>query len=92
MKPKAIEPLTALSQRLRQLPEWSAVSIQKAVDETLDEFELKLGKLAQPLRVALTGSSASPSIDVTIFFIGRERVLIRIDNALSFIGALVQGN
>ncbi|MBT3292156.1 MAG: glutamate--tRNA ligase, partial [Victivallales bacterium] len=50
--------------------------------ETLD---LKLGKVAQPLRVAISGGAISPPIDVTLELVGRERVLNRVDMALKFI-------
>ncbi len=43
---------------------------------------LKLGKVAQPLRVALTGGTVSPPIDVTVYLLGRDRTLARIDRAL----------
>ena len=52
-------------------------------------YEIGLGKLAQPLRVALTGSAASPSIDKTLWLVGRERSLARIEKALEYI--LVRG-
>ncbi|MGB9669897.1 MAG: glutamate--tRNA ligase, partial [Halothiobacillaceae bacterium] len=44
-------------------------------------------QLAQPLRVALTGSTASPSIDTTLALVGRERSLVRLQKAISFIEA-----
>jgi glutamyl-tRNA synthetase len=44
--------------------------------------QLGLGKIAQPLRVALTGGTISPPIDATLALLGRERVLARVDAAL----------
>ena len=84
-KEKAIAPLTALKVRLENLPDWNTDAIGQAFDETLQEYELKLGKLAQPLRVALTGAGVSPSIDATLFYIGQHRAVTRIENALRFI-------
>ncbi len=84
-KEKAIAPLTALKVRLENLPDWNTDAIGQAFDETLQEYELKLGKLAQPLRVALTGAGVSPSIDVTLFYIGQHRAVTRIENALRYI-------
>ena len=43
---------------------------------------LGLGKVAQPLRVAITGSAVSPSIEHTVYLAGRERALARIDRAI----------
>ncbi len=44
-----------------------------------------MGKLGQPLRVAVTGGSVSPPIDVTVHLVGRERCLNRIDRAIELI-------
>jgi glutamyl-tRNA synthetase len=41
-----------------------------------------LGKVAQPLRVAVTGSAISPPIDLTLALVGRERTLARLDGAI----------
>lgn len=46
-----------------------------------------MGKVGMPLRVAVTGSSQSPSMDVTLVGIGRDRVLARIQRAIDFINA-----
>ncbi len=58
------------------------------IKDTSAAFDLKMGKVAQPLRVALTGNTVSPSIDVTLQLIGREQVLARLDNAKVFCQAL----
>lgn len=78
------EPLAALRQRFAALPAWSDAELHQAVVDTAEAFSLKLGKLAQPLRVAVTGGSVSPPIDITLRLIGRERVLRRIDQAVAF--------
>jgi glutamyl-tRNA synthetase len=54
-----------------------------------EELEVGMGKIAQPLRVALTGSAVSPSIDKTLWLVGRERSLARIDRALDFIASRI---
>ena len=46
-----------------------------------------MGKVGMPLRVAVTGSAQSPSMDVTLVGIGRERTLSRIQKAIDFIKA-----
>ncbi|MBI3776919.1 MAG: glutamate--tRNA ligase [Gammaproteobacteria bacterium] len=50
-----------------------------------EQHGMNMGKLAQPLRVALTGTAVSPPIDVTTHLIGKARVLARIDQALGYI-------
>jgi glutamyl-tRNA synthetase len=75
--------LEMLAQRLAQLPQWQPAELHQAIVETAEHFGLKLGKLAQPLRVALTGSTVSPPIDVTLALLGRERSLARLQGALA---------
>jgi glutamyl-tRNA synthetase len=64
------------------LPEWDAASLHAAVQAFAESRQLGLGKIAQPLRVALTGGTISPPIDATLALLGRERVLARVDAAL----------
>ena len=75
--------LEALQAGFSALPEWEASALHRVVIATSEELSLKLGKVAQPLRVALTGSTVSPSIDVTLLHLGRERVLERLEKAIS---------
>jgi len=72
-----------LAQRLAQLPQWQPAELHQAIIATAEHFGLKLGKIAQPLRVALTGSTVSPPIDVTLALLGRERSLARLQYALA---------
>ena len=53
---------------------------------------MKLGKIAQPLRVAVVGRAASPSIDMTLYLVGRDACLRRIDRALAYIEARMTGD
>lgn len=85
LRPVIAEPLASLKARLAGLESWEKEDLQKAVEEVAAEFELKLGKIAQPLRVAVTGAGVSPSIDDTLYLVGRERVLKRLELALSYI-------
>lgn len=81
----ALEPLLALRSALEAAETWSAEQTQQIVEVTAESHELKLGKLAQPLRVALTGQAASPGIGATLALVGRERTLQRIDRAIVYI-------
>jgi glutamyl-tRNA synthetase len=51
-------------------------------------MDLKLGKVAQPVRVAVSGGPVSPPIDVTLELLGREKTLARLDRALAYIDGL----
>ena len=77
--------LAQLQERFAALTEWSAAPIHQAVLATAEALGEKLGKVAQPLRVAVTGGTVSPPIDVTLALIGQERSLARIARALAFI-------
>jgi glutamyl-tRNA synthetase len=70
---------------LEALPDWQPQALDEAVRGAAAELEVGMGKVAQPLRVALAGSAVSPSIDKTLWLIGRERSLARIENALAYV-------
>lgn len=74
--------LKALREALAALDPWTAEAVHTAVAAVAEGAGLKLGKVAQPLRVALTGGTVSPPIDATVYLLGRERTLARIDRAL----------
>lgn len=87
LRPVAVAPLRDLRERLKTLEPWACDALHALVEEIAAARELKLGKIAQPLRVAVTGSAASPSIDVTLQLIGREQCIARLDKALAYIDA-----
>jgi glutamyl-tRNA synthetase len=66
---------------------WSPEAVHAALEATAAELGLGLGKIAQPLRVAITGTQVSPSIEHTVYLAGREQALARIDAALAKIPA-----
>ena len=61
---------------------WTSDSIENALREAATAADLKLGKLAQPLRAALTGSDASPSLFEVASVLGREESMARVQRAL----------
>jgi glutamyl-tRNA synthetase len=63
--------------------EWKPEPIHGVIEQVAAKLELGMGKIAQPLRVAMTGTQVSPSIDHTIFLAGREEALKRIDDAIA---------
>ena len=74
--------LAELSQRLGALPAWTAPAIHDAVNALAMERAMGLGKIAQPLRVAVAGSAVSPPIDATLALLGSERTLNRVRAAI----------
>lgn len=81
-------PLENLIQKLSALAGFDAPAVEKAFAETLEEHHLQMGKLAQPVRVALTGGTVSPGIHDVISVLGRERALRRLQSALEYISQL----
>ncbi|QDP72064.1 glutamate--tRNA ligase [Legionella israelensis] len=87
LRPVIYEPLKELYERLQQLSDWQRDLIQEVINDVSAKFDLNMAKVAQPLRVAVTGSSTSPSIDMTLTLLGRARVLTRLQEALGRIKA-----
>jgi len=90
--PKAVEKhltadakalLAELQTRFSALPEWNAPAIHGVLEALAKEKSLGLGKIAQPLRVAVTGGTVSPPIDATLALLGHERTRARIARVLS---------
>ena len=79
--------LQALAEKFAALSVWEGPALHSVVEEVTAELQIKMGQVAQPLRVALVGSAASPAIDVTLLLVGRERTLARLAAALVAIGA-----
>ncbi|HLT89982.1 MAG TPA: glutamate--tRNA ligase [Woeseiaceae bacterium] len=87
LRPAILEPLAELAGRFRQLEPWTETAIAREIEACAAAFGLNLGKLGQPLRVAVTGRAVSPPIDVTVALVGRERTLARLEQALELIRA-----
>ncbi|MGR8934463.1 MAG: glutamate--tRNA ligase [Gammaproteobacteria bacterium] len=77
--------LQALLDAFSQIAEWQGDHLHEIVLKTAESLELGLGKVAQPLRIAVTGTSVSPSIDLTLSLLGRKKTLQRIRRAIDFI-------
>ena len=84
------EPLEAIRALLLDENPWTPAELHDLVETVASKYNMKLGKVAQPLRVAVTGIAASPGIDVTLFLIGREECVKRLDLALAYIKNRVQ--
>ncbi len=85
LRPVAREGLEKMREALDALDDWSPEALHQLVADVSEGLGLKMGKVAQPLRVAVVGRAASPGIDVTLYLVGREACLRRIDKALEFI-------
>lgn len=85
LRPSIIGALMKIREDLGALSRWAGSSIHEVLVDNAEVGGLKLGQLAQPLRVAVCGRAASPPIDITLELLGRERVLARIDRAIEYL-------
>ncbi len=79
------EVLAALHEGLGTVDHWDLEPIHAAIMQVCKALDLKLGKVGPPLRVAVTGTAMSPSLDVTLKLIGKQRTLERIEKAIDYI-------
>jgi glutamyl-tRNA synthetase len=84
--PTARTALEAAHAQFAGLAEWKVEAIHAAIEAAAASIGEGMGKIAQPLRVALTGTQVSPSIDHTAFLTGRDEALRRIEAALKRVG------
>jgi glutamyl-tRNA synthetase len=87
LRPAVLEPMKAICAELSALSNWQQEDIHAAVTRVADKYDIGLGKLGQPMRVAVTGGPVSPPIDVTVFLVGRDRAVARLNHAIDLIEA-----
>jgi glutamyl-tRNA synthetase len=78
--------LKELTDRLDGLSDFTEDAIQAVFEKLMATHDLKLGKVAQPVRVALTGGTVSPGIFETITALGKDTTIKRLEKAVEFIG------
>jgi glutamyl-tRNA synthetase len=76
--------LGSIVETLRSISDWTEENLDAGLRRRAEELELGFGKLAQPLRVALTGSTASPGIFDVMVILGRDESLSRVMSLLDF--------
>jgi len=70
---------------LEQITQWKTVNIELQMRDLAKKSDIKLGSLAQPLRVAVTGKTVSPSVFEVIMALGKEETMARISDAQKMI-------
>lgn len=85
LKDGADEALGCARGKLESLPDWERTAIHDAIAQAVGELGVGFGKVAMPLRVAVTGGAPSPDLDLTVHLVGRDATLRRIDRAISYI-------
>ena len=79
------EVLVNLKEKLMNLDDWNEDSIDKLLVTYREEKELSVPKVNQPLRIALTGSTQSPSLGMTLSLFEKEEAISRIEKLINFI-------
>ncbi len=85
LRPVAVEVLQTAQADLNALENWDIESIHDVIHGVAEKLQVKMGKVGTPLRVAVTGGAPSPSLDLTVYLIGKEACSRRIDKALEYI-------
>ena len=87
LKPETQPVLAQVREAFAALTTWDAEPIHEVVINTAESMELKLGKVAQPIRVAISGGAVSPPIDATLALLGKAKTLARLDKAIEYISS-----
>ncbi|MBA3027886.1 MAG: glutamate--tRNA ligase [Desulfobacteraceae bacterium] len=85
LTPDTVLPMTLLAEKLKSLEDFTEKNLEDIFKSVMDETGLKLGKIAQPVRVALTGKTASPGIFEIIEILGKDAVAKRLTKAVAHI-------
>jgi glutamyl-tRNA synthetase len=85
-KPAAIEVLEKVKEGMSSLEGWNQNDLHALIEGVVETLEVGFGKVGMPLRLAVTGGAPSPELDVTLYLIGRDACLRRIDQAIQYIG------
>ena len=81
----SLETLTFALETLSKISEWNETELDMALINVRDYFNLPIPKVNQPMRIALVGSTISPSLGLTLELFGKEKSLERIKKAIDFI-------
>jgi glutamyl-tRNA synthetase len=82
---ETVPALEKLCIAFQALENWDKEAIHQIIQQTAETCGLGLGKVAQPLRVAMTGNTVSPPIDITLVLLGKEKTVQRLEKALHWI-------
>lgn len=85
LKPAVKPALEEVLRKMTALEGWEQEPLHQVIIHVAESHDLKLGKLAQPVRVAVTGGTVSPPLDITLYLLGREVVLARLKRAIESI-------
>lgn len=79
----SINMLSKILEKIKVLDEWSVANIDTLIKDVAKENQIKLGQFGPSLRYAITGSNASPGLGITVFMLGKNRVINRLDKFIN---------
>ncbi len=85
LKAAVLEPLKQIGELIESLDSFNQTDLEEIFKKIMEENNLKFGKIAQPVRVALTGKTVSPGIFEMILALGKEKTVQRIKKAVQYI-------
>ncbi|MCP4348924.1 MAG: glutamate--tRNA ligase [Desulfobacterales bacterium] len=85
LKPSVLESLNLVTEQLEAIDQFNERELEIAFEKVMQTTGLKLGKIAQPVRVALTGGTVSPGIFEVIEVLGKDTALSRLKDAIQYI-------
>ncbi len=85
LRPVILPALMELLEFFKELHDWKADSIHYLISKTAEKHDVKFGKVAQPLRVLVSGVAATPPIDETVALLGRDKTIMRLTSGLNYI-------
>jgi len=88
LKPEALVVLQALHDQIEKMAHWTPDAIHQLIEDIAAGQGVGMGKVAQPLRVAVSGGGVTPSIDVTVHLLGQDRTRKRIASAMEYIRSM----
>jgi glutamyl-tRNA synthetase len=77
--------MTLVKDKLHELENWQKDEIHSLITEIASEQNWSLGQIAQPIRLAITGGTVSPPIDVTLWLLGKQQTCLRLEDAIGWI-------
>jgi glutamyl-tRNA synthetase len=87
LRPVILEPMITARDRLAALEHWGQTAIHEVIEQVAVDYDINMGKLGQPVRVAVTSGPVSPPIDVTLWLVGQDRTVSRLGDAIEYIEA-----
>ena len=85
LRPVVLEPLRDARSRIAALADFEPEAITESIRAAAEAHGINMGKLGQPIRVAVTGGAVSPPLDVTLGLVGQARTIARLDRAITLI-------